>query len=458
MRKGPQQWNSFVHRNSTVPIAALLLVLAAACEASSPSLAPAAVEVEFGPHEITLSLSPNEIADGPVKSRPMSLEWGFRSVEIEALGSIADIRLHGDQGLVIADWMSPQILLLHGPGSSPERIVGRGPGPGETGLLYSVLSTGSHIVGWGASSSRAFQVFQEDGTPRATVPIPVPGDWTFVLFRRPPVPWEPHQMTAEYTSERLARLDAEHFIHILQDDERRKDSAGMGVPIEDLWTSAILYDLDGQVQDTLARYPAPRTRYAEGHHGLPVQDMYAGRLRISGSDHHLAATHGDSAYVRIIPRNSTPGPDRWIRWRSFRPPLGADAVQHQVDLAFDLAFASDPEFVRMWRQESRARQRRELSDYFDELNHIPEAAPEVTKLWSDGTCVFLAGFRYTDSYDGTSSTIIGINLADDTHEVLTVSQPRFRIRDMHRGRVLVTTREDDDTWGVHVYRHGMSCH
>lgn len=250
------------HRIRAVQVLALLVV--GACESTPPPI-PSVLEVTFGEDEITLSLSPNEIAEGPAASRPMELEWEFRSIELEWLGSIADIRLHGDRGLVIADWTSPQIVLVEGPDSPPEQIVGPGPGPGETGALHAILSTGSHVVGWRAGLSPAFQVFEGDGTPRASVPTSVSGDWTFVLFRAPPAGWEPQQMTVEYTSTRLVRLDADHFIHILQDDERRKPNPGLDVPIEDIWTSAILYDLDGQVKDTLARYPAPRTRYTRLH-------------------------------------------------------------------------------------------------------------------------------------------------------------------------------------------------
>jgi len=235
-------------------------------------------------------------------------------------------------------------------------------------------------------------------------------------------------------------------------------SRGVGAPIEALWTSAILYDLDAQVQDTIARYPAPRTRYTEDHGTWTVQDLYAGRLRVSGSEHHIALTHGDSAHVGIVPRDLTDRPTRWIRWQSFRPPLGDDAVQHQVDAGLELALAEDPAFAELYRRESRATRRREISEMFDYLNYIPDLAPEITNVWSDGTCVFLSGFRYPDSFDGTSSRMVGIDLETEAYEVLTVDLPLFRIRDMHRGRVLVTTRTDDGAWGVHVYSHGLSCH
>ncbi len=77
-------------------------------------------------------------------------------------------------------------------------------------------------------------------------------------------------------------------------------------------------------------------------------------------------------------------------------------------------------------------------------------------LWSDGSCVFLAGFWYPDSFDGTSARVVAIDLETEAYEVLTVDQPLFRIRDVYRGRVLVTTRTDDAAWEVHVYRHGLS--
>lgn len=144
-------------RNRMVPVLALLL--SGACEAAPPTVEPSLLEVDLDDHEITLSLSPNEVAEGPVASRPMELEWEFRSIELESVGSIADIRLHGDHGLVITDWISPQILFLDGPDSLPKRIVGPGEGPGETGRLYAVLSAGSHVVGWGPASpglSRSF--------------------------------------------------------------------------------------------------------------------------------------------------------------------------------------------------------------------------------------------------------------------------------------------------------------
>jgi hypothetical protein len=435
----------------------MALLLTGGCGPAQPPVESFVLEVEFTAEEITLSHSPNEIAKGLASSRPMELEWEFGSLDLESVGSIGDIRLHGDKGLVIADGISDQVLLLDGPGTTPRHIVGPGPGPGETGLVYAVLSTGSHIVTWGASLSRAFQVFEEDGAPRASVPIPVPGDWTFALFRHPPMVWEPVQMTVEYISDRLVRLDSDHFVHILQDDERRKPNAGVGVPIEDLWTSAILYNLDAEVVDTIARYPAPRTRYTEIHGTWTAQDMYAGRLRVSGSEHHVAVTHGDSAHVRIVPRDPTGETIRWIRWPSFRPPLGPDAVQYQADLQFDIAMVRDPGFVLLWRQASRARRAREMALNFDRLNVIPDAAPEIMNIWSDGSCVFLSGFMYPDSYDGTSSRILGIDLSNETHEVLEVEQPMFRIRDVHRGRVLVTMRAYDDTWSIQVYRHGLRC-
>lgn len=446
-------------RKRTIPLLAIFLLtplLTGACEEPPPPAEPLAFAVTFGDHEITLTHAPNEIAEDPVESRPMELVWEFRSLELESVASIGDIRLHGDDGLVISDWLSPQILLYDRSGLPPKRIVREGPGPGETSRLFAVLSTGSHIVGWGTGDERAFLTFRDDGTPRATIPTPVEGDWRFIFFRDPPMAWERTQMTVEYTSDRLVRLNADHFIHILQDNEQLRPNPGADVPIEDLWTSAILYDLDGQVLDTLARYPAPRTRHtADGMR--TVQDLYAGRLRISGSAHHLAITHGDSAHVRIEPRDPADGTNRTIRWTSFRPPLGPDAVQHQVDTSLDQALMDSPEFVEMWRGASAATRRRELSTYFDDLNYIPDLAPELTRVWSDGTCVFLSGFRFPDSYDGTSARMVGIDLEAETYEILMVDQPLFRIRDISRGRVLVTTRTDDSAWGVHVYEHGLLC-
>jgi hypothetical protein len=441
------------------PRAAVLtaLVLAGGCEATPPADIRSALEVVFGEDEIILSLSPNEVAQGGVEALPMVLEWEFGSTELEALGSIADIRFHRGTGLVIADGVVDQVLVLDEPAATPERVVGPGPGPGEVGPIQAALSTGSHIVVWGGSRARTFQVFEENGTPRASVPTPVPGDWTFPLFRHPPVRWEPQQMTIEYTSDRLVRLDAEHFIHILQDDERRKPSGGVGIPIEDLWTSAILYDLDGQVLVTLARYPAPRTRYTADHGSWTVQDLYAGRLRVSGSEHHIAVTHGDSAHVRVIPRDAD-GRTRWIRWRSFRPALEPDAVEHQVEIGLAQALADDPGFAEIYHTAPRSRRRREISEMVRYLDYTPDLAPEISNLWSDGPCIFIAGFDYEDSYDGTSSQIIGINTETGEYQISTIESALFRIRDVKQGRVLVTTRTRDGAWGIHVYKHGLPCH
>lgn len=305
-----------------------------------------------------------------------------------------------------------------------------------------------------------FHVFDRSGIFRTSSGPPVPGDWNAPGFRRPLLWTHGVQQGPENVQRRLRAHGDSAFIHLIEDSEheiyRTEDARDRR-----RMSFLVRYSLDLSIQDTVAALDAipliPGRPHGIGN-ALPDfwEPLFSPRNLFATGDGWVALTHGDSASVRIL-TDGDPSLLSAVRWPRERVAVSDRDKDAVVGWTLLHALRDDREFAEAWRRASRSFRRSRLQEQRDEWLRYSAWVPEVTALFGAGDCLFLTGYRPEDFVDGTSASLVAVNLRSGRVSVRRLLGEGEALYDVGHERAVTTFRDPSAEYVVRVYEHGVEC-
>ncbi len=399
-------------------LASACFVFLAACGNGSGPVAPSpelsATRVDSaGVIILTLSHTLEEVADGEILAQIIEPDLLVGETEEEEevwFGSIADVTSMGQGRFAVLDHMQARVLLIDSLGGLSGTLGRKGDGPGEFNWPWALTRFDSALVVRENSPTRAFTIFDADGTVRATAPSEPEGDWANPMFRVPDLRIRGFQMGPEDVTRRLQPFGANSFIHMLQVNENADMDFESPPEFEALPTFLIRYDSLGRLLDTLAVLAGPPTHVNDIWPGQTIfytQPIFSGRPVWATGEDWYAIGHGDS--TEVVVRDTIGLPFLRVRMPNRRRAISEGDRRAFGNWGVAATFTDSPASME------RARERGasvlvQLHDWWMNAWEYADSIPTVTAAYGTGKCLFLSGFRASDWHDGTSLTWVVIDV------------------------------------------------
>ena len=404
---------------------------------------------------LRLSMSPTDIAQGGAVVRTLEPDLVIGSGDA-GFGHLADVTSYPDGRIAVVDRMESRISIYSRNGRELEHFGREGDGPGEFRSPFAITRFGDNLVISDFSPNKLLTVFSGSHLV-STIQQPLKGDWFRQPFRGPMQSLtEPYQSGPEDWTRRLFSFDDSTFVVLVREDEAILDSLDVDPESWRPTIRAIRISMHGEVLDTLFQLPGPHLAL----NNLPIRSRETGKqiqrsrsfsyqeavfsarpIGSAGSGWY-AFTDGERAFVEIRDRKNDS--IATIEW----PP--AHRAVTEDDRIADVGWGREIDFLthnspyeHWWRKLSKSAQRKDIKRTLWILPFAP-VAPEVVAIYGAGRCLWLAGFNASDFADGTSRTLIGIDVVNRTLAgVVRLSGTRVRLRSVDTHAIYATTWGDD---------------
>lgn len=367
---------------------------------------------------VTLVRITGSVADLPVWGLPEPPVTEVRSDAAPWLGSVGEVEILADGGLLVEDNQTDELRRFTSSGDEAALLGGPGEGPGEFQNLTELgLAAGDTAF---AYDRRLYRIsrFDPDGTLGATIPV-----------------------GRERAGPGSLVLDAWGL------DSRRLVLHSLG-PVADEWDGVRAYrdrrDAVIHLVDDEGRALGPSIRFPGGY---SIAGAF-GDLRAPLANEPMVSVrggrilHGSGLRYELVLRGDDVRPIRIIRWDGWRAPLSDTLVRRvrdSLELAFEPARERRPELVS------------QLLDALFDPELLPDTLPALrSAILDDGGRIWVSAFRpTTDAWSQETTWHVLDSLGTPMARVLL--PPRARLVAVRGNRVALVQRDAVDVEHVRVF-------
>lgn len=415
-------------------VAVLAAALLVGCTRESPkpswpaAQAPKAFPVQIRGDTVLLPVAPAELDSHRISSGLLEPDLVVTGDEIGDIAAVAE----SDGGhIFVLNRRDGFIAEMDSMGQFLRRLSRSGNGPGELNRPYAIVALRNElIVMQELAPGNTLSRIALSGTGLTGRGPPIVGDWLMFSQRGPNVLLDfPVQSGIEdWTRRLLADSDSTFLVEVRVADDPPIPATALEASAE---RSLLLrFDSDLKVLDTIGSQPAPRSIFAtQGDETAPpriAERLFSARPLWAAGSGWLAVAHGDSAYIRVTTFGQTP--ELVIAWPKRRSAITQDqrlAAGHWAAVYTARAF---PVTATKFEHMSEARMREVERLYLGYLS-FADSMPMVQSLFGAGNCLWATTFEPAMFFDGTGTTLVGLNLTNPATVIATRMQlPDLRLR------------------------------
>jgi hypothetical protein len=414
-----------------LPVASVMcgMLLLNGCEARPRGGATAVIQDSLGVRVLDLPSSPSRLHALTVLA---DSDW---ATELP-LTRIDDVRALADGTLALLDSKLGEVWAI-APSGAGQRIVRRGPGPGEVSNPLAIAPHAAGLVVWDAGRQRLAS-FDALWAPLGTTPHPR-GDVNAIRGR----------VDSDLQDYRLRLRGGDAYIWLLLEESEMDLLPPSSRGAAEVERNAYLTRAvpGAEVFDTILSFRA-QTRLADPRGASWGPPLFSSQTLWAATDSFVAIAQSDSARVTMYGGDG--GVVAVLRWPPVRRRLDVTDKRRHARAFIQERHDSYPrEAHEAWADE------RTFNQHADRVS-FADAAPQISGLEAVDACVWVSLFDLAHNSDGVSTTWAYVNVRTGAAGAIRFNSGP--VRTMHFTRHAVWARAIDSV-GVHrIRRYSMPEH